>query len=178
MAAGTTYSPIATVTLGSALSQVTFSSIPSSYTDLVLIVNVKAVSGQYPILKMLLNGDAGANYSRTYLIGDGTSATSARASNQNQMYPGPGSVSGISDGTNTFSTGIINLMNYSNTTTYKTVISRDANPTNTVTANGETGAFVNLWRNTAAINSILITTNNGNNYDVGSTFSLYGIAAA
>jgi len=62
-------------------------------------------------------------------------------------------------------------MNYSNTTTNKTVIGRH---------NGASGpvASVGLWRNTAAINSIRISNSSAVNFTIGSTFSLYGIKAA
>jgi hypothetical protein len=172
-----TYEPLATVTLDSAQRVINFTNIPQNYTDLVLVVSLRANTGQYPILLMLLNNDSSALYSRTYLAGDGTSATSARQTGFSQVYPGPGSVVGISDGANTFSTGVINLMDYSNSTTFKTILSRDAVPPNSTGGIGATHAYVNLWRNTQPITSIAINTNNGNNYEAGSTFSLYGVGA-
>jgi hypothetical protein len=72
----------------------------------------------------------------------------------------------------TISTSIINVMNYANTTTYKTSISRGNNSANRVRA------YVALWRNTAAITSIQIITNGAINFATGSTFTLYGIASA
>jgi len=174
-----TMTPIATSTLTAAGATVTFSSVPQTYTDLVLVVSVKTTSGAYPILKMQFNGDTATNYSYTNLIGSATSTVaSARSSNIAQMYPGPGIVTAIPDTANTFATGLINIMNYSNSTTYKTVLSRDAVPTNSTGGTGQVGAYVNLWRSTAAVTSITVTTNNGSNYDVGSSFTLYGIKAA
>jgi hypothetical protein len=62
-------------------------------------------------------------------------------------------------------------MNYSNATTNKTVLSKASNASNNV------DAIVALWRSTAAITSITIL-GNGQNYGIGSSFSLYGIKAA
>jgi hypothetical protein len=63
-------------------------------------------------------------------------------------------------------------MNYSNTTTNKTILSRINN------AENSTVARVTLWRNTAAISTIFLTEGNGANFIAGSTFTLYGIKAA
>jgi len=62
-------------------------------------------------------------------------------------------------------------MNYSNSTTYNTALSRF------VSAGSETTADVHLWRDTSAVTSITVATST-NNYATGSTFTLYGIKAA
>jgi hypothetical protein len=62
-------------------------------------------------------------------------------------------------------------MNYSNTTTFKTMLNRSNVPST------GTGATVGLWRNTAAISSLTITSESGN-LQSGSTFTLYGILKA
>lgn len=157
-----TYTPIATTTLGSAASSYTFSSIPSTYTDLVLIVN--ASSGAGISINCQLNGDTGSNYSYTGLYGNGSSAGSSRASNQTGAYLGYIGSTQIYNVINHF-------MNYSNTTTYKTILNRKNQADQYVEAD------VALWRNTAAINSIKIYPGSGN-FDAGSTFTLYGIKAA
>lgn len=157
-----TYSAIATTTLGSAQSSVTFSTIPGTYTDLVLVAQGKMVTGGAINNQIEFNADSGTNYSRTFLYGDGSSAASGRASNQNWLaYP-------YWDSTNPSIT-IVQIMNYSNTTTFKTSISRNAQPAGTTTVE------VGLWRSTSAITSIKITRGGGNNMDTGSTFTLYGI---
>jgi hypothetical protein len=114
-----TYTPIATSTLTTAATTVTFSSIPATYTDLVLIVNAK--TSATGTCWVTLNSDGGSNYSSTIIQGDGTSATSARQSNQTRGYTtyNSGPVS-----TNFSFNEIVNFMNYSNTTTYKTFLSR------------------------------------------------------
>lgn len=166
MAAKTgTYTLIASTTVaGTSTTNVTFSSIPATYTDLVLVAQYKAVGNNY--LMCRFNGDTGSNYSRTELRGDGSSATSQRLSNESYAY-----ITSIYAAAGELGTFILNLNDYSNTTTFKTVISRGNNNST------GTGVNANLWRSTSAINTILVTPI-GNGYDVGSTFKLYGIEAA
>lgn len=170
MAAGSTYTPIATTTLGSGVTSYTFSSIPSTYTDLILVSNASSTNASYG-LRVRFNGDTGSNYSSTRMMGNGSSATSARES----------SVTGIIingngyGGSNDLSTiSILQVMNYSNTTTYKTALLRESY------AAGATTALVGLWRATpAAITSLTIYNEGGAiNITSGATLTLYGIAAA
>lgn len=167
MAAGATYTPIATTTLGSAAASYTFSSIPSTYTDLVLVCNTAITTGSSFYL-VQFNSDTGTNYSATRLRGNGTSATSGRDTSVAQIYTSSGATITTTSLENNL---IMNIMNYSNTTTYKTVIGRDN------AASVETDAYVGLWRSTSAINTIKISIGSST-FIVGSTFTLYGILAA
>ena len=168
MPAGATYTTLATTTLGSAQSSVTFSSISGSYTDLVVVLSVRGtaagndidVSGQF-------NSDTGSNYSWTRIYGTGSAAGSQRGSSVAYLRIGNMAGSGYSS----YSPMILNVQNYSNTTTFKTMLGRPNNPDRIV------DAYVNLWRSTSAITSFTISASSGN-FDTGSTFSLYGIAAA
>lgn len=157
-----TYEPIATTTIsGSSTSTITFSSITGTYTDLVLIAAGNL--GTAGSINFQFNSDTTSNYSITLVYGDGTSALSTRTSATNlpSVYFGTGQ-----------SNGIVNIQNYANTTTYKTVLSRSNN------ADGFTSARVGLWRKTPeAITSITLTPQSGN-FVAGSTFTLYGIKAA
>jgi hypothetical protein len=172
MAAKTgTYTLIASNTLGSATSSVTFSSIPTTYTDLILIANYAlTTNGSSTLLRV--NSDSGSNYSGTGLYGDGTSAGSFRdtsASSARIM------TFANNTGSQMWIENIIHFMDYVNTTTYKTILVRDVMP------NRGTSAVANLWRGSTgsasqAINSITITSSTGN-IDVNSTFKLYGIEA-
>jgi hypothetical protein len=162
MAAGSTYTPIATNTLGSATSSVSFSSF-SGYTDLVLVFQTKLTASN--AIKVQYNSDTGSNYSYTRLYGIGSgSGSSDRASNASYFDAG----FSASDTVNQ----IIQIMNYANTTTYKTALSR-------ASTEGGSQVFANawLWRSTSAITSIQIAGASGN-LDTGSTFTLYGIVAA
>lgn len=159
-----TYEPIATTEISSSVSSYTFSSISNTYTDLILIVsNLDSGGGR---TRLRLNGDTGTNYSRTNLSGNGSSAASYRGSNENQIDM---SVIAGTSSTNP-ATLIIQINNYANTTTNKTVLSRYS------LASGATEATVGLWRNTSAISSITYFTQG--NLLSGTTLTLYGIKAA
>ena len=165
-----TYTPIATTTLGSAAASVTFSSISGAYTDLVLVAsNVLNASSTNSVF-LRFNSDSSTNYSSTFLEGTGSAASSNRVSNRTVID------SGYNVGLSTSSVGqvIFNIMNYANTTTFKTVISRFAQA---VGAAPGTSATVSLWRKTPeAITSIEVRCDV--NFSIGSTFTLYGIKAA
>jgi hypothetical protein len=161
-----TYEKIATTTLGSAASSVTFSSISGSYTDLVLVVSATWSGGSNSSFGFRLNSDTGSNYSITQLYGDGSSAASGRSSNQTKAVIGQINPT-------EFGTTIFQFQNYSNATTYKTTLSR-SNVTGVITLAG-----VALWRNTAAITQIdLEYFDTAGTFDTGSTFTLYGIKSA
>ena len=167
MAAGATYTPIATTTVsGTSTNQVTFSSISSSYTDIVAIINA-AETSTGNTMYCVLNSDTGTNYSTTTLNGNGTSASSSRASNQAVGFIGGWNV-GMSS---TIGQALVYFNNYSNSTTYKTFMSRYG------LSSAEINTSVNLWRSTAAITSIQFKLD-ANNFSNGSTFTLYGIASA
>lgn len=159
-----TYEPIQTTTLGTGQLTVTLSSIPQTYTDLILIINGFSASN-YVLIRV--NGDSATNYSRTYLTGNGSAATSTRLSNQTQAYSGLGSSS------TDRGQSITHFNNYSNTTTYKTFL------TNGGYAASYLGLEASLWRSTSAITSISITNGDSvNNIGAGTSFTLYGIKAA
>ena len=160
-----TYSLIESQTLGSAQVSVTFSSIPATFTDLILVFNGAGNSDINVDLRF--NGDTGSNYSNTALGGQNTSAASTRNNNQTAMRM---NFQGYLRNAFT-SLAIINIMDYSNTTTNKTVLNRYNNGNTGVDAN------VGLWRNTSAITTVLIKVTDGNTFSVGSTFKLYGIQA-
>lgn len=157
-----TYEPIATTTLGSAVTSVTLSSIPSTYTDLILVVNHTTSTGVGWFMRY--NGDTGSNYSYTYVGGNGSAAESYR--DQNLTY------TRVGNSYTTIGNTIIQIQNYSNTTTNKTHLSR------TNSSSAFVAAMVGLWRNTAAINSVTLLTGTTDTFSAGSTFTLYGIKAA
>ena len=175
MPAGKTYEPIATSTItGSTVSSVTFSSIPQTYTDLVVVIQARGTFAQDGIdVTFIYNGDTGnSNYSWNWITGNGTSASAGRLSNY-----GIGYFSTIPAGNNTagvFSSNFHHIMNYSATDSFKTTLNRVASPTNSA------GLSIGLWRSTAAITSVQLQISNSAQefYSVGSTLTLYGIACA
>lgn len=175
MPASTTYTPLATVSgFSGSAQQLVISNIPQTYTDLVIVGSVRttysAVTTSYSIV---LNNDFNSVYSNTNLNGTGTTATSGRGTNVNYgttlEYAGASANATAS----VFGSSIIHIMNYSNTTTFKTVLMRGA-----VDNNGSGGLSLasGLYRSTNAIVQVMIQTNG--NYVSGSTFTVYGIAAA
>jgi len=173
MAAGSTYTPIATSTLGSAQATVTFTSISQSYTDLVLMCAGQNATGDGQQGNLTFNGDTGTNYSLTQVSGSPPYTYSARTTNGNALYLGYNQA--WSTVANSPGIYYVNIMNYSNTTTYKTVLERAGYASGTYAG---TEAIVGLWRNTNAITSISIVVNASGTFAAGSTFTLYGIAAA
>lgn len=160
-----TYEPIATQTLGSSSSSVTFSSIPATYTDLILIFNGTGTSGSANDMGLRLNGDTGTNYSNTLIYGTGSVAGSGR-------HTGLTFLRGWYLSSTAQTNCIFNVMNYSNTTTFKTVIGRSN------ISNAEVDAAVGLYRSTSAISSLSLTPQGGAQFTTGSVFTLYGIKAA
>lgn len=164
MAKTATYTLIMSTVLNSNTPNVTLSSIPSTYTDLVLVCQTAQPSSTGELF-IRVNSDTGNNYSYTSLTGDGLSAASNRVSNTSIIFGGHLSTN--------FGTYIFNFLDYSNTTTFKTILSRGNDASRVVSAN------VGLWRSTSAINSIFLgQANSGTNlFTSGSTFRLYGIEA-
>jgi hypothetical protein len=165
MAAGSTYEPIATNTLATNQTTVTFSSIPSTYTDLIIVFNggcTVATTG-----RITYNGDTSTNYSQTDLWT--TTATNTTRLTSQTYITAIGRNSSSSTALNDNS--IIHIMNYSNSTTYKSLLMRQ----------NQAASFVYLgcgvWRSTAAINQISFATGGGS-FLAGCTFTLYGITAA
>jgi hypothetical protein len=157
-----TYEKIDSTTLTSTSSSVTFSSIPGTYTDLVLIQNSIATS-EFNIW-VRFNSDTGNNYSYTYFVGDGAgSGETGRSSNYSYMDAG---------GTNTSpaTTAIFYINSYSNTTTFKNLFSRVGSTSKVL------GMYIGMWRSTSAITSVT-TLASTSTFASGSTFTLYGIKA-
>lgn len=166
MPAGSTYSTIATTTLGSDQATVTFSNVSGSYTDLIVVVSGALTgSGTAGVLVRVGNGsiDSGTNYSATQIDGDGSTAASYRESAATELNIGVANASN--------SVSIFNFQNYSNTTSNKTILARG-------NASSYVRFAVGMWRSTSAINQIRFSTAVSRSFIAGSTFTLYGIAAA
>ena len=166
-----TYTPIASITLGATAASVTFSSIPSTYTD--LIVTGQIIGAAQDNLVLRFNSDTGSNYSHTTLWSNGSTVASLRRTNATYSYIiGEGL---LPTAANTFASISININNYANTTTNKTLLARSG--TNNATY-PEISLLTGLWRSTAAITSVSLITPSGSYLATGSTFNLYGILGA
>jgi hypothetical protein len=157
-----TYEAIATFTLGSA-STFDFTSIPSTYTDLVVIVNGKKSNA---LCGLRLNNDTGSNYSNIniYAQTSGGAIGPDKNTNTTSFYSGFVNTD--------YSVNIWNIFNYANTTTYKGIHCKGGNDT-------QIGLDVGTWRSTAAVNRVTISVLAGDGtFDTGSTATIYGIKAA
>ena len=160
-----TYVALQSQTLSTTATSVTFTSIPSTYTDLVLVYS-GTVNTTGMEIRGTLNSDAGGNYTFTVLNGNTTTPSSSRAGVRNffSTYQSNGTSSSIG-------TVIWNFQNYAKTGIYRTILSRTSDPGAEVDAHGTT------WLNSAnAIDTIYLYPNTGA-FSAGCTFSLYGIKA-
>ena len=170
--ASATMTLIASQVLGSSTANVTFSSIPQTYTDLKLICSTNMASGSADYALLLqFNGDTTSNYSYTFLRGTGTAVNSGNtASNTSAVgvnLAGNGSNSG-------FSFSEMYIPNYTSTTSKQILIS-GAEETNSTTTNMTINS--NSYRGTSAISSILVFNSGGGGpqFAANSSFYLYGI---
>jgi hypothetical protein len=164
MAALSTYTPIATQTLSSTSTQITFDSIPLTYTDLFVACNLKSNSGNLTF-QIKLNNDSSSLYSYTRMSGTSGVAVTDRQTSQTYFVAGWNGSSQY----NEFSTLNFNLFSYANTSTFKTVVF------NLAEAALEVTKTVGTYRSTNAITRIDLIAGSSA-IAIGSTFSLYGIA--
>ena len=172
MAVNGTYQPIATYSVtGSNLlgtTGVTFSSIPQTYTDLIVVQSTKVTAPAIALLRMG-NGsvDTSASYSNTIMSGAGSYDQSARNSGQNAH------TSILAHQTNEWAQYVTHFQNYSSTNMFKSTYHRYSN-----TAYGGLDVAAASWASTSAINIIQLYLDRAESYVIGSTFTLYGIKAA
>ena len=162
-----TYEPIASQTLGTAASAITFSSIPSTYTDLRVVLVGKTSSADY--YRFRLNNDTTSIYSITSLYGDGATVTSGRFTNSPSIY--------VFNPTSTTvpTTYQIDLFSYAGST-FKSCLVAASGDKN---GSGEVWRSVGLYRSTSAIDRIdLLAYSGAVNLAAGTTATLYGIKNA
>ena len=162
--------PIATSTVGAGgVATVTFSSIPQNYEHLQIRYMLSA-SSLNTDLRIQLNADTGANYTRHYLYGlDGSSVVSGASTSNTSTSIGYAFAAIARP-----YSGVADILDSSNTSKYKTIRSLsggcDASAASII-------YFSGLWLNTSAISSIVLTQSSGN-FSQYSSFALYGIKRA
>ena len=156
---------IASNTLGSNSASITFSSIPGTYDDLMVVCYIKSNGTDYESARLRFNSDTGSNYSTTFLYGNGSSAGSYYNVNQStiQSYA---SSPGVSN-------QVAHILNYANSSYKKTCLMRSAQDDN---GSGYTSLEVGLWNSTSAITSVTLVAQT--TFRSGSVFALYGIKKA
>jgi hypothetical protein len=160
-----TYTPLATVTLGSSAASVTFSSIPATYRDLILVSSIRSASGAtITTVGFRLNGDTGSNYSYVFMQGTGSSTGSGSGTLTSGI-----AAQAENSTLSSFAVSVANFMDYSATDKHKTVLTRANSPS------ANTQAWASRWANTAAVTSIVLVPDFS--FVAGSTFNLYGVMA-
>ena len=166
-----TYTLISSNVLSSSAASVTFSAIPATYTDLVLRCSLRSdVASTLENVTIRYNSDSATNYSLTRLRGDGSSASSSASSSANEMTFFA-AADGSTATSNTFSSWELYIPSYT-ASQNKPMGSFQVQENNTTAAN--ITAVATLWRNSAAITSMLISAQSSN-FVSGSSFYLYGI---
>jgi hypothetical protein len=161
-----TYNAIATTTLSSAVSTVTFSSISQDYTDLVLVYKMRMATGGAVNTFMRINGDSGNNYNFAgtyYTLGVAQGSHTTNAGNAAWLDNVDSSWTTITH---------IDFNNYKSTSMKKGWLVFSGAPASQVDMKWGS------WNSTAAINQIQIYNPSSVNFAVGSQFTLYGILAA
>jgi hypothetical protein len=154
-----TYDSIASTTLATNSTSVSFSNISGTYTDLVVVFSGSHTAGPDSV-KLRFNNNTTSSYSQLQLIGDGSSAYTTTSGNISSISVG--NVNGVSN-------NIVHIMNYSNTVTNKFVIGRGDE------AGQMTVLGIGRYGSTDAITTVTVFTSA--NFASGSVFSLYGIKA-
>lgn len=169
-----TYTLIQTITLGSSASSMTFSSIPQTFTDLILKLSIRNDTGaSYNNVHLSFNGvPSGTSYSdkSIYTVGTSTGSLGHNGANQLWLSASPSA----SNTANTFSNSECIIPNYTGSG-YKSVLSQGVTEANT-TSNGTVynNIMCGISTNTAAITSLVLTSD-ASSFVTGSSVSLYGI---
>ena len=156
--------PISSITLTSAQFSVQFNNIPQTYSHLQLrgFILGDAIGAS---TNQRLNDDfSGTNYYCHRLIGNGSAATAGAFANQ-MYFPNTG-------GTTTPAAAVIDYLDYTNTSKYKTIRALEGIDNNST--DGFISFWSGLWSSTAAISTITLSLPT-TNYRAGSVFTLYGI---
>ena len=170
--------PIQTITFtNSTTSDATFTNIPQTYQDLMIVGSARrtdAATTATIYVTPYYSGISASPQSTTILEGNGSTASSSRNSSQDGAFmasvPAASATAGI------FGSIVWHCLNYANTSTFKTSISRAAADVN---GSGTTRLAVNLTRGTGGITTVNCSTFSGSAFfETGSTFTLYGIRAA
>jgi hypothetical protein len=162
-----TYDKIATTTLSSSASSITFSSIPATFTDLKLVLTFAGTSNTFAAITF--NNDTATNYSVTLMRGDGSAVAASRGTNE----PNLGSQASFVPA-NKWGMYDFDIFSYASSL-YKTVLYTKSFEANDATFN-YSNKEVGTWRSTAAINRIDLTGNVA--FSINTSATLYGILKA
>jgi hypothetical protein len=154
------------------VSTLTFSGLPTGgqYSHLQIRINwVPAATGGG--LKVRFNGDTTSSYSVHRILGETAVARAQASTSQDSIRVGTVWIGNDPSAPTVY---VIDLLDYSNTSKYKTLRALYGTHWGSGT-NGEVGLTSGLWMNSSAINSITLFDENGNNFTTGFNASIYGI---
>lgn len=161
-----TFKLISSVTVGAGgAASIDFTSIPATYTDLVVEFSLRS-SGSVDYISLKLNTSA-SNFTANQILGNGSAVQVGTRTDS--FYIATQVPSGST--ANTFSNGSLYFPNYAGST-YKS-INLDSVEENNATA-AVAGFVAGLWSNTAAINAVTLAAPSGT-FVQYSTAYLYGI---
>jgi len=165
------YESLATVTLSASTASITFAGIPNTYKHLqIRAIARSAASSDYNV-NIKLNSDAGSNYAYHRLYGTGASAAAQAGSSL--TYANIAAITTLNSETaNAFGAAIIDILDYANTSKYKTIRSLNGRDIN---GGGTINLHSGLWQSTSAITSIDFTGASADNFAQYSQFTLYGV---
>jgi len=173
------YESIATVTVGSGGSaNVEFTSIPSTFTHLQVRCLAQTNRGTYgtDTVWLQLNSNTGSNYSRHWIVGDGSTAGVGTGNNVDKIYFAD---MGTSTG-GSFGGAVVDILDYTSTNKNKTLrILGGADFNGTLAGYGGVLTFASglFFATPAAITSIKMFPNVGTQFNQYSSFALYGVRA-
>jgi hypothetical protein len=166
------YESIATSTVGAGgAASVTFSSIPSIYQHLQIRFTARGTyaTGNIEIVGMQFNSDTANNYAWHWLFGDGSSAGAGAVSTTSNITFRD--INSANTTANTFGAFIVDILDYSNTSKYKTSRALGGYDAN---GNGKINVDSGLWMSTSVVSNITLNAGNAN-FAQYSSFALYGI---
>jgi hypothetical protein len=158
-----TYVPLATVTLASAVTNVTFSSIPATYRDLVIVAS--SLTSTDTIGRITINPASSQSYVYVAMRGNGSSASGIASAGLGAGVLSSQATAGTSK---RLQLGI-QILDYATTNKHKTILSRGDEASTGV------DGVLSRWVNTEAVTSVQVKAETGN-WSIGGVFSLYGIA--
>ena len=157
---------LATITLGTSATSITFSSIPTTgYRDLRLVVTRLTTANAN--LTFRVNGDSSAIYNYVAMLGNGTAASSVNGTNGNAMLVEWNLYSTTSETVDTY----VDFLDYAQTDKHKSLLVRSGRA-----AQG-TEAYAGRYASTSAITSINLLMTGGPSFAAGTMASLYGIVS-
>ena len=163
-----TYTPLANTTVAIAAASISFSNIPATYRDLVIVMSIATNVNMNNAIRF--NSDSGSNYSRVFMSGNGSTATSGTGGGGTSLQIDQTAFTGSTLGEQAT---VIEVMDYSATDKHKTVVIRQ----NRVGANSGVDAIAGRYASTSAITSFTFIPVSTAVFSAGSRVELYGIVS-